>query len=690
MNNVRKGFRPEKAQMIMLAGGRRTPLQQVRTLAVNAHNASSFKEAEDYYRAILRSLPADPWTLNYLGLVLHAQGELAQAKEMLGKAVRASPQNIEAWINLSNVDLALGDLDACEASLKAALGKSPDAAQLIISLSDVLNSKGQADEARELLTAAAFRKPDDQALLAAWGSIFLRSFILVHDERIDALLCRVLALPTTWASAYARPVYRFLNRHPILMEMMARSAAGDGGQAVGYATQAHILSSIQPLVMMMGLSSAVDADHELFFTQLRRLQLDEMSKIEAEASAPLVFSIALAQFCFNNDYVFFETPEEKDQLALLKQSIEASVASGVVDWRKVVCFCSYRPLTELGVAAQVAQTLHAEYLRDLLSQQYGEPTVEAQIRPTIGTLRPIEDSVSRKVQSMYESSPYPRWTKPCIVNPVASFSAALGMDGVSGLPHDRAIGLDSRVLVAGCGSGQHSMLSGSKYRPANVTAVDLSLSSLAYAIRKTRECGLTNINYLHGDLLDVQHLGHRFDIVESVGVLHHMEEPMRGWKALVDVLAPGGMMKIGLYSRRARETIFELRDRYAQAGVVPGQDEVRAIRRDIIARANGGDANLQQLLSIRDFFSLNEAIDLLFHVQESTYSLLQIAAMIEELGLEFRGLCLPQENFRTLFLSEQGPEADVTSLLQWDEFEQRHPHAFIGMYVFWVMKPAQA
>jgi hypothetical protein len=65
------------------------------------------------------------------------------------------------------------------------------------------------------------------------------------------------------------------------------------------------------------------------------------------------------------------------------------------------------------VAAQVAQTPHVESLRDLLSQQYGEPTVEAQIRPTIGTLRPIEDSVSRKVQGMYESSPYPRWTKPC-------------------------------------------------------------------------------------------------------------------------------------------------------------------------------------------------------------------------------------------------------------------------------------
>ena len=690
MNNLRKGFRPEKAQMIMLAGGRRLPLLQARGLAVNAHNAASFKEAEDLYRAILRALPADVWTLNYLGVVLHAQGLHEQAKEMLAKAVRVSPQNVEAWINLSNVELALGDLDACETALKAALAKSPDAAQLVINLADVLTSKGQPEEARELLTAAAFRRPDDAALLTTWGSKFLGSFILVHDDRIDTLLCKVLDLPTTWASAYARPVYRYLNRHPILMEMMARIGVGADAQTIIYEAHAHILGLIQSLVKMMGLSSAVDADHEIFLTELRRLQLYQMSLVPAEGSVPLAFSIALAQFCFNNDYVFFESAEEKAQLALLQESIEASVASGVVDWRQVVCFCSYRPLTQLGVAAQIAQAPHGGSLEDLLAQQFGEPTAEIEIRASVGALRPIEDDVSRTVQGMYESSPYPRWTKPCIINPVASLAQALANDGVSGLPQDRAIDEQTRVLVAGCGSGQHSMLSCGKYRPANVTAVDLSLSSLAYAVRKTRECGLTNITYLHGDLLDVGSLGHQFDLVESVGVLHHMKEPMLGWNALVNVLSPGGIMKIGLYSQRARETIFDLRRHYAQEGVIPGPDEVRSIRRDIIARANAGDPKLQQFLSIRDFFSLNEAIDLLFHVQESSYTLVQIAAMIEELGLTFMGLCLPQDNFRPLFLAEQGADADVTSLLQWDEFEQRHPNAFIGMFVFWVMKPAQA
>jgi SAM-dependent methyltransferase len=234
------------------------------------------------------------------------------------------------------------------------------------------------------------------------------------------------------------------------------------------------------------------------------------------------------------------------------------------------------------------------------------------------------------------------------------------------------------------------MFCAGRYRPARVTAVDLSLSSLAYATRKVRECGLANVDFLHGDLLDIGRLGVRFDVVESVGVLHHMKDPMRGWKALVDVLKPGGVMKIGLYSRTARATIFELRDRYFKDGMVPSPDEVRAIRRDIIARANDSAADLQKFLTIRDFFSLNEAIDLMFHVQESSYSLVQIAAMIKELDLQFRGLCLPQESFRQIFIAEHGAQADLSSLLQWDQFEERHPDAFIGMFSFWVMKPMEA
>ena len=89
--------------------------------------------------------------------------------------------------------------------------------------------------------------------------------------------------------------------------------------------------------------------------------------------------------------------------------------------------------------------------------------------------------------------------------------------------------------------------------------MDLSLASLAYAQRKSNELCFPNIDYLQADILHLHQMGKEFDIIESSGVLHHMDEPMAGWKVLVDLLKPGGLIKIGLYSELARSQIVKTR-----------------------------------------------------------------------------------------------------------------------------------
>ena len=115
------------------------------------------------------------------------------------------------------------------------------------------------------------------------------------------------------------------------------------------------------------------------------------------------------------------------------------------------------------------------------------------------------------------------------------------------------------ILIAGCGTGQHSIGTASRFSNCHVTAVDLSLASLAYATRKTNELKLGNLKYLQADILHLHQMGKEFDIIESAGVLHHMDEPMAGWKVIVDLLKPGGLMKIGLYSELARHHIVRVR-----------------------------------------------------------------------------------------------------------------------------------
>ena len=183
------------------------------------------------------------------------------------------------------------------------------------------------------------------------------------------------------------------------------------------------------------------------------------------------------------------------------------------------------------------------------------------------------------------------------------------------------------ILVAGCGTGQHSIGTASTYSDCQVTAVDLSLASLAYAKRKSTELGITNLEYLQADILKLNQLKQKFDIIESVGVLHHMDEPMAGWRVLTDLLKPSGLMKIGLYSELARLHIAEVRKEITLLKVGTSEAEIKKFRQSLI---ESHDENHQLLTKSSDFFSLSTLRDLIFHVQEHRFTLPQIKNCLDE------------------------------------------------------------
>ena len=100
-------------------------------------------------------------------------------------------------------------------------------------------------------------------------------------------------------------------------------------------------------------------------------------------------------------------------------------------------------------------------------------------------------------------------------------------------------------------------------------AVDLSLTSLCFAQRQTRALGLTNIDYAQADILRLPSIGRMFDMIDATGVLHHLADPFAGWRALLSMLRPGGLMSLGLYSEIARRDIVYTRDFIAERGYRP-------------------------------------------------------------------------------------------------------------------------
>ena len=123
-------------------------------------------------------------------------------------------------------------------------------------------------------------------------------------------------------------------------------------------------------------------------------------------------------------------------------------------------------------------------------------------------------------------------------------------------------------------------------------AIDLSLSSIGYARRKTQELGFRNIEYAHGDILQLGDIARTFDIIASVGVLHHLADPFIGWRTLLSRLRPGGFMHLGFYSQLARRHVVRARELIAACGYTSTPEDIRRFRQDLAVRDAGVRCNV--------------------------------------------------------------------------------------------------
>ena len=97
------------------------------------------------------------------------------------------------------------------------------------------------------------------------------------------------------------------------------------------------------------------------------------------------------------------------------------------------------------------------------------------------------------------------------------------------------------ILVAGCGTYQGACYAYLN-RDCQVTAIDISETSLRYTRDLKDRHQLTNLDVVELSLFDVGTLNRKFDFIVSTGVLHHLPDPVAGGQALAEVLEPDGVM----------------------------------------------------------------------------------------------------------------------------------------------------
>src|SRR6185503_14614623 len=128
-----------------------------------------------------------------------------------------------------------------------------------------------------------------------------------------------------------------------------------------------------------------------------------------------------------------------------------------------------------------------------------------------------------KVAAQYEAHPYPRWTS---LQMPREASARVMLDGLFSREGLAFLDRPFRVLIAGAGTGQHALAASVRYGPnAQVLAIDLSRRSLAYGKARAAHFGVPNLEFAQADIETIPEDAGPFDLIEAVGVLHHMAEP---------------------------------------------------------------------------------------------------------------------------------------------------------------------
>ena len=138
--------------------------------------------------------------------------------------------------------------------------------------------------------------------------------------------------------------------------------------------------------------------------------------------------------------------------------------------------------------------------------------------------------------------------------------------------------------------------------------------SLGYAKSTCDAMGLPGIAFGQADILKVADLDRAFDVVDATGVLHHMADPWIGWRTLLAVLKPRGLMRVALYSEIGRRHVAAAQRLLAERGFGRDPDDIRRGRQEILALSD--DVLAKGAAYMTDFYSLSECRDLLFHVQE--------------------------------------------------------------------------
>ncbi len=611
------------------------------------------------------------------GEALKELGEWQRAIGAYQTALQYSAKNVVALNGLGQCLMRAGDHEGAVKAFTASLELLPpqdklNRARVLANVGRALLQAGAGLDGLRALTDATTLAPDNDELLVLLARSLRHVRVIPEGDVFRQVLLRLFEHKEADPRALASAAAAALKADPALISpLRVLSSMSIPIEAEALSQLAH--SSL--LLAHLRNAPITDGPLELALTNLRRQLILEAVRSNDAPAVYLEFVSALARQAFLNEYVWGVTAEEDTALTELLADLSTEER-----WAKLALAACYRPMSEHHFDAHGAPAPVSALIR----QQIDEPREEQELAARVLALTPVIDSTSLRVRAQYEQNPYPRWTRVGPGSP-RPFRRAL-LDRLPHLAEDFLPTTDTpHVLIAGCGTGLETMNVISALQVASVLAVDLSRASLGYASRKLSEQGVTGVAHRQADILELSQLEDRFDLIHSFGVIHHMADPRKGLAVLASLLKPGGILFLGLYSRIARRPLLKARTLITKRQLAATREGIRIFRREILA----GDVEPELAIlasPASDFWTLSECRDLMFHVEEHQFTLLEVEAMFAREGLAFLGLEVPHAPDLARFRLQFPAVSDLMALKAWHSFEEQHPEVFGGTYRLWVKR----
>lgn len=655
------------------------PPQKVIQKLANLYNQGQFLASIKLAELILKEHPHSIIVWNALGGAYEVLGEFIYAQKAFKKVIELNPNYVDGHYNLGVSLQKQGNIELAIKAYKKSISINENYLKAYVNLGIALKHLGRIEESIEAFTKVLLLKPDYNE---AYFNL-VPTLKGIHFKKQNSNLQNIISYLLD-KKTFARPrdiidaTLSLLKLNTKLGKHLEFHSFND----TKFNPQEVIedLSKYPLLLKIMSICPLKDIELEKLLKKLRAKLIISINDCIISTEL-LTFQSALALQCFTNEYIYDQTNDEEKAVLLLEESIALEISNNnQPSPHKILSLASYKPLNEYKWSNSL---IINDEIKDVFTRQITEPQREIKIRQSLPLLNKITNEVSSKVRNQYEKSPYPRWVnsrlrfKPILISEMISEYMLNPFD-------DKIKNVKSPdILVAGCGTGEHSIRTATMYKDSKVLAVDLSASSLSYAKRKTEELNIININYMQADILHLNKLERQFDIVECVGVLHHMDDPNAGWRVLKNCLKPGGLMRIGLYSELARKHIVEMREEILSYGLGSSDVEMKSYRNMLMVSKK---SHHKLILNSSDLYSMSSLKDLLFHVQEHRFTIKQIQDCLFNLGLKFCGF--ETDTIDSYLKFNNNDKDDLYDLNKWKKFEEANPTSFSEMYQFWCQKIA--